>query len=167
MTLARSGVAEDWPPHPAADTVAPTGSGGTASHEAASVPVTYEISGDPGLIRTRCTGAVSFREVLDHFRALETDPSLPGRLDVLLDLAETTSLPESDQLRSIAGRIEQLLGRVRWGACAIVAKRDALFGMSRMFEVFSGSSFVETKVFREVGEAEAWLTSTRGRGATA
>jgi hypothetical protein len=77
------------------------------------VPVTYEVDGDSGLIRTKCTGAVTLGDAIDHFRALEADPSLPERLDVLLDLAETTSLPESDQLRAVAERVRKLRGRVR------------------------------------------------------
>jgi hypothetical protein len=32
-----------------------------------------------------------------------------------------------------------------------------------MFEVFSENSFTATRVLRDLGEAEAWLRSTRGR----
>jgi hypothetical protein len=131
------------------------------SGEATPVPVTHQI--DSGLIRTKCTGTVTFEEVMAHFDALETDPALPDGADVLLDLGEMVSLPESEQLRSVAERVRRLLGRVRWGACAIVARQDALFGMSRMFEIFSQNSFTATRVFRERREAEAWLDATRER----
>lgn len=125
------------------------------------MPVTYELDRGFPLVRTRCTGDVTFAEVADHCRELEHDASLPDRLDVLLDLTDMESIPESAQLRSLAGEVEQLRKKVRWGACAIVAKSDVLFGMSRMFQVFVEGHFVHSSVFRGIDEAERWLASRR------
>jgi hypothetical protein len=96
---------------------------------------------------------------MDHFRLLKTDPELPERLDVLLDLADVTSVPEREQLREVAAAIEELKSTVEWGACAVVARQDVLFGMSRMFETFADGSFARTHVFRERHEAERWLST--------
>jgi hypothetical protein len=123
--------------------------------------VTYEIDQGSGLIETRCTGEVSFNEVMEHFRELEDDPTVPERLDVLLDLSGITSLPEAGQLREVTRAIDHLRAKIEWGACAIVANRDALFGMSRMFEVFAGELFARTHVFRERPEAERWIAVNR------
>jgi hypothetical protein len=125
------------------------------------MPVTYEFDRALALVRTRCTGDVTFAEVLEHFRELGRDASLPARLDVLLDLTGMRSIPESDQLRSVAGEVERLRERVGWGCCAIVASRDVLFGMSRMFQVFAEEHFAESNVFRGCEEAERWLASLR------
>jgi hypothetical protein len=127
----------------------------------AGLPVVYEFDPGSSLIRTTCTGDVSFDEVVDHFRQLEGDPALPGRLDVLLDLSDMRSLPESAQLKSIAREVDRLRTKVQWGACAIVATRDAMFGMSRMFEVLAESYFSSSHVFRGRREAESWLASVR------
>jgi hypothetical protein len=80
---------------------------------------------------------------------------------VLLDLDELTSVPESGQLRRVTREIARLREKLRWGACAIVASRDVLFGMSRMFEVFAADLFALTHVFRKREEAELWLASAR------
>jgi hypothetical protein len=125
------------------------------------VPVTYQIDQELRLIRTRCTGDVTFAEVLSHFRELVRDAALPRRLDVLLDLTEMGSIPESDQLRSVASEVAHLQQRLEWGSCAIVAGRDVLFGMSRMFQVFVESNFANSNVFREIDQAEHWLASSR------
>jgi len=125
------------------------------------MPVTYELDQESGFIHTRCTGDVTFEEVIGHFRELETDTSTPARLDVLLDLSEMQSLPGSDQLRAVAGEINRMQARVKWGACAVVAGRDALFGMVRMFLVFAEGHFADSRVFRERKEAERWLASVR------
>jgi hypothetical protein len=126
------------------------------------VPVTYEI--DPGsrLIRTRCAGDVRVAEILEHFAALLADSALPERPDVLLDLSQTTSNPDSGQIHAVAEEVKVLREKLRWGAIAIVAQRDLLFGMSRVFEVFAQPAFREIRVFRDHAEAEAWLASRPG-----
>ena len=48
---------------------------------------------------------------------------------------------------------------VRWGALAVVARSDVLFGMSRMLEVMAEPHFTTTRVFRELVPAQAWLRS--------
>src|SRR5437899_1070372 len=123
------------------------------------MPVTYQIEHARRLIRTRCIGNVSFEEVAAHFRELERDPDRPDRLDVLLDLSEITSVPETAQLRLVRYEIEKIVGSLQFQACAIVAQNDLLFGMMRMFEVFARKFFVATQVFRVMAEAEAWLAS--------
>jgi hypothetical protein len=125
------------------------------------VPITYQVDRAAELIRTTCTGDVTLDEVIGHFLELEADPALPAGVDVLLDLSETMSVPESEQLKAVTSEVDHLQERVRWGACAIVASRDALFGMSRMFQVFTEGLFAASHVFRELAEAERWLASRR------
>lgn len=123
------------------------------------MPVAFTID-TRGVIRTRCTGNVTLDEVLDHLRTLEEDPWRPGRADVLLDLSEADSLPESGQIRAVGGELGM---RMRFGACAIVTPSDALFGMMRMFEAVAQEHFRAIHVFRTAAEAEAWLLSEQSR----
>jgi hypothetical protein len=119
--------------------------------------VTYELDPKRSLIRTRCHGEVVFAEVLEHFKTLEADPACPDRLDVLLDLSTVVNLPTPAQVKAIASETSRLLSRVRWGHCAIVAPRDVVYGVSRMFEMVSEPYFRGLRVFRTFDEAEAWL----------
>jgi len=125
------------------------------------MPVTYDVDRDLSLIRTRCSGDVKLADVVAHFRELERDASLPECLDVLLDLTEVGTNPGSDQLRSAAREVEILSRKIEWGACAIVADRDILFGIARMFHAFAADQFTQANVFREREEAERWLASLR------
>jgi hypothetical protein len=125
------------------------------------MPVTYVIDQQEKLIRTRCVGNVLVGEVIDHFRTLERDPACPDRLDVFLDLSETTSLPFTTEITAVAQEINRVRKKVRFGACAVLATSDALFGMMRMFAVLAGAYFSEIRVFRSAGEAEAWLSVQR------
>lgn len=125
------------------------------------MPVTYVIDHQEKLIRTRCVGNVLVGEVVNHFRTLERDPNCPDRLDVFLDLGETTSLPFTAEITAVAQEINRVKNKVRFGACAVVASSDALFGMIRMFAVLAGAYFTEIRVFRVASEAEAWLAAQR------
>jgi hypothetical protein len=123
------------------------------------MPVTYQIDKAKQLVRTSCTGATTLDEVLGHFAELLQDPECPHRLNVLLDLSEMTSLPASEQLRTVAGEIGRIVPQVQFLNCAIIAPRDALFGMARMFEVFAEQHFAATRVFRTRDEGASWLDS--------
>jgi len=49
-------------------------------------------------------------------------------------------------------------------AIAIVAPKDELFGLSRMWEMMVGVPGWETRVFRSRADAEAWLATVPGLG---
>src|SRR5260370_2670367 len=91
------------------------------------MPVTYTIDAKEKLIRTKCVGNVTLDEVLAHFRELERDSNAPGRLDVFLDLTETTSFPSGFQFAAEADQINKIPATVRFSAGALVAQRTALY----------------------------------------
>lgn len=125
------------------------------------MPVTYSIDPNARIIRTACVGNVTPDDVANHFLELQGDPACTGHLDVLLDLSQLTSLPETNQLSGVAIQLKQTLGKVQFDAFAVVASRDSVYGMLRMFEVMVEKYFRATHVFRERGEAEAWLVSQK------
>jgi hypothetical protein len=129
------------------------------------MPVTYTIDTQKRVIRTQCIGMLTLAEVVEHFRALERDPECAEGLDVLLDVSEVNSLPDASQIRAVALELKKIQKNVKFGACAIVAVRDALFGMLRMFEVMAQDYFRVICVFRATSEAEAWLVSQRQQSA--
>ena len=101
------------------------------------MPVTYKIDANKKTVRTKCVGLVTLQEVVDHFRILEQDPDCPDILDVFLDLSEMDSLPETREISSVVNEMKRIRGQVRFGACAILATRDSLIGMMRVFEAMA------------------------------
>lgn len=95
------------------------------------MPITYEIDPPKHLIRTRCFGDVNPKEIAKHFRELAQDTERPELLNVLLDLTGETSVPETEDLREVTYHLKELVRGVRFGACAIVAYNEVLFGMIR------------------------------------
>ena len=133
------------------------------------MPVTYTLDTQTRLVRTLCIGNVTLAEVLEHLREFEKDPNSAGRVDVFLDLTETTSLPVGFQIAAVADQLRKIHETVRFNACAVVAQRDALYGMMRMFQVMAEPYFHAIRVFRNYAEAETWLAAERlpvpGQGA--
>ena len=125
------------------------------------MPVTYVIDKQRKFIHTRCVGVTTFDEVIGHFDKLSMDPDCPDQLDVLLDLSEMTSIPESEQLRAVSKKIKETKSVVQFGCCAVVAIQEILFGMSRVFEVYTASHFSAVRVFKNIDEARYWLAKER------
>ena len=123
--------------------------------------VTYAIDLQEKIIRTLCTGDVTMQEVVAHFRELREDPNCPSFLDVLLDVAKINILPDARQIQAMGIEIRSLQQKVRFGLCAVIAPRDALYGMLRVFQVVNQDYFREIRVFRTAAEAEEWLSSQR------
>ena len=69
------------------------------------------------------------------------------------------SLPETREISTVINEVKRIRDRVRFGACAILASRDALIGMMRVFEAMAEECFRVTCTFRVANEAEAWLVS--------
>lgn len=123
------------------------------------MPIAYQIDADKRTIRTRVVGQVTPQDVIDHFRTLEQDPQCPQSPNVFLDLNEVESLPGSPQLTIVVRELKRISAKIRFDACAILASRDALFGMMRMFEALAEECFRVTRTFRIASDAEAWLLS--------
>jgi len=123
------------------------------------VPISYQIDAEKNLIRTTAVGQLTLEEVVDHFRTLAEDAQRPEGPDVFLDLSEVTSAPDARQLSIVVGEMKRIGAKLRFGACAILASRDALFGMMRMFEALAEEFFRETRTFRDETEALVWLVS--------
>lgn len=123
------------------------------------MPVTYSIDANRRMIRTACTRPLTFAQVIDHFRELGGAPACFGHLDVLLDVSDADLVPQGSQLAAVSAALSCVREKVQFGACAVVATRDAMYGMMRVFEVRAGDHFSAIRVFRSRVEAEIWLAS--------
>src|SRR3954464_13499025 len=121
------------------------------------MPVLYEIDRDRALVRTTCAGFVTFDQVMAHFSALERDPRCRDLMDVILDLRQVTSMPETSQLRQVAERIAAGESRLRYGRLAIVAVEPERVGMGKLFVQFAQGRFVAATVVPTIEDAARWL----------
>jgi SpoIIAA-like len=127
------------------------------------MPITFSIDMRASLIRTIGSEDVTLPEIDAHFNELSQTWPRGAKLDVLLDLSECSALPEISQLQAAASRIQVFGGRKRFGACAIVARRELLYGLMRVFELFAERTFVAVRVFRNEPSAMVWLRKRHRR----
>ena len=137
------------------------GSLATIEPDHSAMPVRYDIDADQRVIRTRCIGETTLREVLAHFAELKSTPSLPQPLDVRLDFTEMTSLPRLDQIEAAAETTASLTPMLKWGAMAIVVNDPLAHHVSRVYEALVNHYFQEVKIFRDAADADVWLETVR------
>jgi hypothetical protein len=77
----------------------------------------------------------------------------------IVDLQEATQLPLNiDDLRRLAGFDMQLALLIPDAVVAVVAPKDYMFGIARMWEVLAEATGWKISVFRSSGEACKWVT---------
>jgi hypothetical protein len=96
-----------------------------------------------------------------HFEELVNLPDCPPSLDVLLDLSEMTTIPDSSQLLAAASAAAKASENIRFDHCAIVTSSEPVRGLALVWVTFAQQSFHATEVFRTFEEARGWLASSR------
>ena len=116
------------------------------------------------------------RELFDYLGAQVRDPAVPLPLRDLHDLSRVERFEVGgDDFRQIVTGLRQDPQRIRDARLAIIAPRDHVYGMYRMFELLSEHAppveelrrqghAPEVRVFRQQDEAREWLLSARGEG---
>lgn len=125
------------------------------------MPVQVRVDETRGLVELVFAGELTdaeFKETANRY-LLEPFAALPLGL---FDLSDVTVMDVSaESVRDVARRVALHVDpRLEEGKLAIVAPRDLLFGMARMYEMLRNDSPVEVRVFREREEAESWLGLT-------
>jgi hypothetical protein len=125
------------------------------------MPIDAKIDEERGLVEIVVAGEVTESELSGAFDRYisESWSALPlGLLDLRDAVAADISTP---LVHKAASRAEERVDpRLESGKFAIIAPRDFLFGMARMYQILRDESPVEVRVFRDRGEAELWLGIT-------
>lgn len=123
------------------------------------MPITYRIHGDLNLVVTRFTGHVTDEEFVELYKTMLHDNDYVLGTNELADLRVAESL----NLSAVALRRVEEITRNRYGGSdksfrtAIIAPRDPLYGIGRMYEVFAEEGPENVKVCRDPLEALQWL----------
>jgi hypothetical protein len=122
------------------------------------VPISYKIDG--GLCVTTVAGEADLADVRAYLSARENDPARGGVIGTLIDVRGVTTLLSADDLRAIAKQRKQETDTSPGTRTAMLAGSDVVFGILRMYEAFTDGSNAAIRVFRDEGEARAWLLAT-------
>ena len=121
-----------------------------------------EFNVDPAR-RTRVAtflGTVTDAELLGSYGALVAQPDYDATLDDMVDMRGVERLEvSSEAVHRLVSMFTPLDPEGVVTRLAIVAPRDDVFGMARMYEILRSDAPEQIRVFRHRPEAELWLAS--------
>lgn len=116
------------------------------------------IDKDRRLAQIRAKGMVNVLELQDIFLEMVAHEEWQAGFNILFDYREIENFDISskdiDDITEWQASIDALIGD---GRCAVVASRDFVYGMSRMWEILSSERSQQICVFRQINDAVAWL----------
>lgn len=122
------------------------------------MPMSYVVDTERGLIRTRASGALEERDLVQYEAATEADARLCEEFDELIDAREVDVQGLSvEAIRRFSQFFVGARSAPHRRRVALVASSDLAFGLSRMFQTLRSDSKTDLRVFRELEPAEAWL----------
>ncbi len=118
----------------------------------------YAIHRERRLVRVVGEGLLTLRQLQDHLLALSEDPRYVAPMLKLVDLrrAALTRLAPED-VHAFTDLKACLARHFVAERCAIVVSRDVDYGIARIHAARSEVSDIETRVFKELAPAVAWL----------
>ena len=122
------------------------------------MPVKISYRDDGGVVLD-AEGIVTGEELIEWNNAIyETDEKTAKLKYQFCDFTKVENFEISNnELHRIAGQDQKAATLNSHMLIAIVGADDLIFGLGRMWEAFVGDVPFETKVFRDVEEAESWL----------
>ncbi|RJQ46129.1 MAG: hypothetical protein C4534_03215 [Gaiellales bacterium] len=122
------------------------------------MPIDYTIDRHEGLILTVAVGTLTDEDIVDMKRRLLADPDYdPG-------MKELSDIRGVDDFQVTAAGISRFVGIdevksevVKDHLLAIVASRDVIYGMARMYQSQTQSFKPGVEIFRTMEEAREWL----------
>jgi hypothetical protein len=113
--------------------------------------------------RVTLSGPIAIDKWKEAYHQLLSHPDFRKDMDTLWDfraVEEIHTLQPSD-MHAIAREVTDRAEKRGAGRVALVMAREVDFGLARMYELMSdGLVPLSIRVFRDLGEAEAWLTET-------
>ena len=119
-----------------------------------SAQITITIKEDMAIIKV--VGRAGLQDILDANEQLTHEGKYiyPRRFWDLRECLLDLSAAEVETIANSSDQYEQSSSKV-----AILATNDLTFGLSRMFQVFRQSKYINMAVFRDEGKAIRWLLS--------
>ena len=123
------------------------------------MPITFEIHADQGYFVSTWRGEILDADLQSSYDALlRNEKYKPGYHEITDVRDADMKCVTGDGLRELSLMVRQRLGDDCIGfKTAIVAPEDLIFGLSRIYEVYSSDSPESVSVFREIVEALAWI----------
>ncbi len=121
------------------------------------MPIISIIDKDSGIVHTTFEGYVSLTEIMDNITSLINRPDFVPGLKGISDLRYCSIDLHSADIKKIADLIITYSARIGPSKTAVVVSHDAVYGMTRMFQVFVDNTSLDIAIFRDLKKALQWL----------
>jgi hypothetical protein len=125
------------------------------------VAITYRFEGE--FLFTTIEGETGYEEVKRYLDELMLDPGFRPGMPGVIDCRRVTSLFSILDLRRTAADARTRPQMQVPGRAAVLASSNIIYGLLRMYEVFNEGNPSQTRVFRELEPAMAWLKGPQGQ----
>ena len=110
------------------------------------------------LARITAMGKVNVIELKEIFVETVCHEDWQTGFNMLCDYSRIENFDVSSQdIDDITEWQTTIDAKIGSGRCAVVASRDSVYGMSRMWEILSSDRSQQIYVFRQINEAYSWL----------
>jgi hypothetical protein len=117
-----------------------------------------KIDKDKKLAQITASGRVNVFELKEIFIETVRHDDWQAGFSMLCDYSRIENFDvtprDIEEITAWQTSIDPLIGN---GRCAVVASKDSVFGMSRMWEILSSDSSQQICVFRQMNNAVLWL----------
>ena len=123
----------------------------------------YNINKERNLIHVKCTGNISFDELIKNMTKVNNDPNFRHGMNTLADISKAIfdfNYDELDKLRSFTQTTERIRGKVKWAV--VIKSNDTQYTVKfRMFQDINKVHGVgiQTRGFNTFKDAFEWLQS--------
>lgn len=119
------------------------------------MPITYRFEGR--YIYTTIAGETGYADVKAYLDTVVKDPLFRPGMPSIVDCRGVKSLFSISDLRKTAADTRSHPEMSVPGRVAVIASSNLVYGLLRMYEVFSEGQPVRIRVFRQPEEATAWV----------
>lgn len=114
------------------------------------------------LVSMTCTGAITMTDIRDAFLEMLDDPAFRPGANMLWDFRtiEKGAATEEEIVDLVSMVKENQPRRGSGYKVALLADKDLFYGLTRMYQAYSGSLPFEVMAFRSMDEASQWLAET-------
>lgn len=127
------------------------------------MPISYRIDHAGSRILVTLTDPFDIAQVDAYNVQLFADPGFRPGFDLLADMQIRHYNMSAIVLRGQAERAGRLKGRFSGRQALVCHENRLLYGMARMYELFSKPFGIEVRVFTRMSQAEQWLEECQRR----
>lgn len=122
------------------------------------MPANVQIDPSRKFVTLDLRGSLDPAEAASALRSIITHPDLPMAPNGIIDTTELVDLNlQARDVRDLAAMAELSDERWRGGRWAVIAPRDLVYGMARMYQMIRSNAPYEIGVFRTREEGVSWL----------